>query len=320
MNNEEELLESIWELMKNDEDIRVTPKICCENQSRYTTHENVVCENCGVILDAIISDNREHDISYDEFKPNINQTAGIPTNPLIPNTCMNSTVIAGNSNMSKAQKWLNNSAISYNEKVLLRYKYKINNLVNTYNIVGDISTGILYKIKELIDFKEKNSIIHRGRIYHGLIAVCFYYSGKENGYNIPPMDIAKMFEIDIKTFNKCCDIYTELIQNKNGNMIKNNDGNSLLIRLFGSFGLSTKIVNLAKNIMTSADELYVTQGITPQSNIAGILEFLKVKLNLEIETQDICDVTKVKISTLKKVSKVYLDNELKIYNYMKFHM
>lgn len=324
----EELYKSIWELIKDkqsdkeqseqSENSEKLNKMCCDNQIKYNNDEFIVCENCGVILEQIISDNKEYAfINNDGEKSKTSERCGPGINPLIPQISMNSTVIAGNSNLSRIQKWVNNSSISYSEKVLIKLKYKISEIVNVYNITGDVSTAILYKLKELIQLKEKNSIIHRGKIYTGLIGSCFYYSCKENGYNIPPISIAEMFEIDIKTFNKCCDIYTNLINGK-GNVIITD--NSLIVRLFGSLNLSSKFLKLGVNIMTSADQLYITQGISPQSNIAGLIEFLNIKLNLDISCDKICEITKVKVSTLKKISKLYLNNEIKIYNYMKFHL
>jgi transcription initiation factor TFIIIB Brf1 subunit/transcription initiation factor TFIIB len=319
----DELYKSIWELIQ-PEYIEDNQQICCDNQKKYNNDEFIVCENCGVILEQILNDNKEYAfLNNDGEKSKTSERCGSGINPLIPQMSMHSTVISGNGNLARIQKWVNNSAISYSEKVLMKLKYKINEIVTIYNITGDVSTAILYKIKELIQIKEKKSIIHRGKIYTGLIACCFYYSCKENEYNIPPISIAEMFEIDIKTFNKCCDIYTDLTSTNNtgneGNVIIDIN-NSLIRRFFGSLNLSNKFLSLGIDIMTSAEHLYITQGISPQSNIAGLLEFLNIKLDLDISCDKISQIAKVKNSTVKKNAKLYLDNELKIYNYMKFHL
>jgi transcription initiation factor TFIIIB Brf1 subunit/transcription initiation factor TFIIB len=174
---QEELLNSIWETIALPEKIN-EPKSCCNNQQRYDNDEYIICVNCGIILEQIINENKESSYANnnDGEKGKNNERCGASTNPLIPSISMNSTVIAGNSNLSRIQNWLNNDSISYSEKVLMKYKYRIGELVNLYNISGDISTAILYKIKELIEMKEKLGIIHRGKNYSGLIGACFYYS------------------------------------------------------------------------------------------------------------------------------------------------
>jgi transcription initiation factor TFIIIB Brf1 subunit/transcription initiation factor TFIIB len=328
MTTQEQLYESIWEFLKpseiegNEQEYEIG-KVCCENPEKILDDKSfMVCSNCGTILEQVLDDNKNYNYTNNDGEKSggnkDSDRCGTFINPLIPSMCMNSNIIPGNSNISKIQKWLNNSAISYSEKTLLKLKYKISDIIASHNISGDICTLILYKIKELIKLKEEKCIIHRGKIYTGIISACFYYTSKENGYNISPIVVTEMFEIDIKTFNKCCDIYTEITANNNSNIITKD--NSLIIRFFGDLGITYKITTLGIKIMKSADELYITQGISPQSNISGLIEFLNIKLELKIDIEKICEITKAKASTVKKVSKMYLDNQIKIYNYMKFYM
>lgn len=319
-------LEDIWKLLENDiKDSKVSIKLekskCdCINSNEFIDNEYVICINCGIILDSIIDESKDYTMMNNNGEKNKNSDrTGQKTDILMPNISMQSGIIGGNGNLSTINKWVNNACIPYNEKVLMKYKFKINELVQLYKISQNIVTDILYKIKELIELKNnyENIIIHRGKIYTGLISVCFYYTCKENNLNIPPLSISNMFEIDVKTFNKCCKIYNELITKKN-NVVKIDS--SLITRFFGELNIPIKFLILAKKIQTAADDLYITNKISPQSNISGLVEFLNKNLNLEIDINDIIKTTNVSESTVKKIYKLYSDNKILLFNYMKFHM
>lgn len=321
--------DDIWNILENDiKSMKITDTIklekskCdCINPTEFIDDEYIICTNCGIILDSIIDESKDYTMMNNNGEKSKNsERTGQKTDILMPNLSMHSGIIGGNGNLSRIDKWLNNASIPYNEKVLMKYKFKINELVNLYKISGSIVTDILYKIKELIELKNNygSVIIHRGKIYTGLISVCFYYTCKENNLNIPPLSISNMFEIDVKIFNKCCKIYNELINNKKNNIIKIDS--SLITRFFGELNIPIKFLILAKKIKTAADDLYITNKISPQSNIGGLVEFLNKKLNLEIDTQDIINTTNISESTIKKIYKLYLDNEILLYNYMKYHM
>lgn len=289
----------------------------------YEDKEFIVCIKCGSVLDNLINSNKEWNNNSNEngeTSKNVERSGSAP-DPLMPKSSVK-TVISGsnNSNISKTQKWLDSGFISYEEKVLIQHKNKLSQIISQYSIPQQVINITLYKIKEMFQTKNENgsSIIHRGKVYTGLIGVCLYYSCKEKYYNIPPSTIIEMFEINTKIFSKCCKIYCEKINPQIDNT--STTENSLITRFCGDLGISNQLEVLAIKLIKASDALYIVVGVAPQSNISGVLQFMNKKMGLEIELSKLSKVTTTSELTIKKIAKLYLENELEIYNYVKFYM
>lgn len=278
-----------------------------------------VCSNCGTALDIIFGDEKMYNMTGDDGVKGKNvERSGPAQDMLLPRSSM-STVIRGTSNLSRTQQWMDNADITYYERVLIKHKQKLNELTMAHNLPKDIIIDVLYSIKELIDLRDikGNKIIHRGRVYTGLISVIFYYTCKRKNYNIPAGNIMQMFGIDTKTFGKCCSIYCEKLNKNVDNKV--NADTSNITRCFGELNLGNALLILAKKLMNSANILYVTIGVNQKSNISGIIYFLSKKLDLDLDLDTIVSVTKSSVHTTKKIYLLYLANEKEIYNHIKYY-
>lgn len=291
---------------------------CEETPTLFEDNEYIICSKCGFVLDTLINDSKE--INYNNEngeKSKDMERTGNSIDPLLPNVSMNNTVInsIGNQNslLSKTSKYLNSKNIPYIEKVIMKHKTNLSHLTSEHNIPSNVINDTLYRIKDLFG---KNKKIYRGRIYNGLICVCFYYSCKQINYNIQINTLICMFSIDIKTFNKCCKIYFEEAKDVNNLVVESND----IIRVCGNLNLNSKLLKTAKDILRAGEDLHYISSVSPQGRIAGIIYFLEMKLSLGIDIDEIEKITSISKATLNKVSKILIKNEIELYNYIKFYM
>lgn len=315
----------IWDILNKQSDISETTESeiksyicdCIDDATLFEDSEYIICSKCGVVLDTIINDNKETNYCNEngEKSKDLERT-GNSIDPLLPNVSMNNTVINTNGNgvlLSKTSKYLNSKNIPYIEKVIMKHKSNLAHLTSEHNIPGNVINDTLYRIKDLFG---KNKKIYRGRIYNGLICVCFYYACKDVNYNIQINTLISMFSIDIKTFNKCCKIYFD--QTKDVNNIVNESTD--IIRVCGNLNLNSKLLKTAKDILKAGEDLHYISSVSPQGRIAGIIYFLELKLTLGIDIAFIEKITLISKATLNKVAKILMKNEIEMYNYIKFYL
>ena len=319
------LLNDAWDIVfaaANTKTSTSNKPVCmCETPNKSETSECVVCMNCGVVLDQLINTAKEYNYTCNDGEKSKNiECTGRSEDPLLP--CMSRTTLIssknGNNSISNTQKWVDGYYIPYEEKMLYKHKQSIMDIISEKSIPVNIVTVVLYKLKEMFNKKNTDgtSIIHRGRIYTGLICVCFYYCCKKMNYNISPTACSKMFSIDTKTFSKCCQIY---IMNNEADVVIYKE-TSIMTRYFGELNLNNKLLQLAIKLMNAADILYMTISTRPQSNIAGVIYFISEKMNLDIDIESITAVIGISHATIKKISNIYIRNEIELYNYIKFYM
>lgn len=313
----------IWDILNKQSDIPETTESeaksyicdCVDPPTLFEDSEHIVCLKCGVVLDTIINDSKETNYSNEngEKSKDLERT-GNSIDPLLPNVSMNNTVInSSNSLLSKTSLYLNSKNIPYIEKVIMKHKSNLSHLTSEYNIPSNVINDTLYRIKDLFG---KNKKIYRGRIYNGLICVCFYYACKNINYNIQINTLISMFSVHIKTFNKCCKIYFEQTKDVNNLVTESTD----IIRVCGNLNLNSKLLKTAKDILKAGEDLHYISSISPQGRIAGIIYFLETKLSLGINIEEIEKITSISKATLNKVSKILTKNEIEIYNYIKFYI
>lgn len=315
----------IWDILNKQSELSDTTESeaksyicdCIDEATLFQDSEYVICSKCGIVLDTIINDNKETNYSNEngEKSKDLERT-GNSIDPLLPNVSMNNTVINGNGNgnlLSKTSLYLNSKNIPYIEKVIMKHKTNLSHLTSEHNIPSNVINDTLYRIKDLFG---KNKKIYRGRIYNGLICVCFYYACKNINYNIQINTLINMFSADIKTFNKCCKIYFEQTKDVNNLVTESTD----IIRVCGNLNLNNKLLKTAKDILKAGEDLHYISSISPQGRIAGIIYFLELKLSLGINIDEIEKITSISKATLNKVAKILIKNEIELYNYIKFYM
>lgn len=307
---------SIWKQLEDQKEVKQPQnKVCCEDPQPYDAKECMTCLNCGMVLGVLISAETGMQFTSEAGNKVNTLCTGPALNPLMKTLNMSSCFVKGNALLNKLIIQSNNQSISYTDKTLLQFSYKIRDLIARHNLTNDIVYAFLYNFKNIIEHES----VYRGKNYLGLVAVCFYHTCKNLSYNLHPITVCGYFEIPIKNFNKSFRIYNEIVSTSNGVITEQNIKQTTR-RILYNINMPNNVVILSEKILTALECLGISIKLSPQSIIGGLIQFLNVKLNLKIDIEDIIHNSKSKESTIKKTSSLFLNEQVKIYNYIKFYM
>jgi transcription initiation factor TFIIIB Brf1 subunit/transcription initiation factor TFIIB len=309
--------DSIWSQLETlKEVIPDIQKVCCENVEPYESKESLVCLNCGKVLDILISAESGMQFTSESGSKVDTLCTGPALDPLMKSLAMSSCLVKGNAFLNKLIIQSNNESVSYTDKTLLQFSYKIKDIVARHNLTSDIVYAFLYNFKNII---EHNSV-YRGKNYIGLVAVCFYHTCKNLSHNLHPITVCSYFDIPIKNFNKSFKIYNEIMAASSDNIIIEQNVKQTTRRILYNINIPMNVITLSEKILIALECLGISIKLSPQSVIGGLIQFLNVKLNLKIDIKDIVNHSKSKESTIKKTSSLFLQEQVKIYNYIKYYM
>lgn len=288
--------------------------LCEEQELIYTDCSDIVCNNCGLVLENF---NISNDAEWRTFKDDNGfndggNRVGMPVDTLMPKMSM-STVIGGpNSRMRNLNMWM---SMPYDERVILNIKYNLIRITTLNNLPSFLISDTLHKYKNFYTSKNKlNNNNYRGKHKTGLISVCFYYSCRNRNLNISIPYICNYFEIDKPIFSKCCKIYDEIIKSHDNTIINSFE---LLERFSNILNLSFHVKKLAKNIVISCENLNIFPTNTVQSLISGVLYFINTEMSLNLNKKIIASTCDVSDMTVIKIFKILKINRLTIFNYIK---
>lgn len=318
----ERVLDKIWEDFDSmkyslDTDTNEENKCLCNNNSSIIEiDDSILCENCGFVFSfSMISHEAEwRSFNTDNGFNNSGNRCGQATDSLTPISSL-STVISGNSRLANLNMWL---SIPHSEKVLMDLKKIITEIVILNQLPNSIIKNTLIIFKKLINTKNSNGqlYIYRGKNRDGLLSVCMYYASKSNNCNISSSAISKMFNIDKKTFSKCCKLYTEILSDDKIDHTSFTPSD-FVERFSNKLGLSFNIQKLCKLIITASMKLQIYNNSAPQSIVAGIIYFINIEMKLNIDKYIIaknCDISQI---TIIKIYKIIEKNKTSIFNIVK---
>ena len=307
-------IDEIWKIVDSltIKEPTVSPKtnVCknCPDEGiiiEDTSNGCYVCVLCGLTaMDTVIDSGPEINyIDSNKADPSRHGTY----NPLFPNSSL-STVISGNSKLSKISQW---NAMPYNERSLWQISQYIKTHCNPHSIPNDIVTLAIMLFKKIDEQKKDNGKkeIHRGKVRDGLVSACLYYAFKKNNIDRTPLEISKIMHIDIIDVTRGCKLFLDLMRDESFSIdIKTPQPTDFLHRFCNNLNIPFKITIQIKKILDEIIKLNILSRNTPIAVVAGTIYFATFQFGYDIskkEVSKICNVSDVTISkTFKKLCEV----------------
>jgi len=263
------------------------------------------CDTCGNTEDIIISDILE----WKCYPDNQNQVrCDQPIDPLLPKSSM-STMIGGRGfgGIKRIHKWNN---MPYHERSLYNTFQKIKQKTNNGDILGQVIADAKYYYKIIHD-KDDNYVLTRGDIRKGVIAACVYYACKKRNIARSDIEIADVFDINIRLMTKGCNKFKDIMWKKGHKIYFDITSPLCYIERFCNVaGISEEHTKIGQFISYRCAKVGLSNNNTPLSISAGILYLLSVfyKYPLKkIEIYNICKISDVTISKCFKKLVEYID-------------
>jgi transcription initiation factor TFIIIB Brf1 subunit/transcription initiation factor TFIIB len=288
-----------------------------------TVQGNIVCQNCGQVLDNDLMDHNPEWRQYEEDGKGETARCSMPISQLLPQSSLG-TSIAGayRSRLKTLHGW---SAMPYKERslnmVLKEIKYRCQKGVILRCIEDDAK--IMYKhISECKHIKGKNkgkTIIIRGKNRRSLIAACVFFACRKNGRTRSPKEIAELFELKYTEITKGCKTFLKLIKIKKMCFeLHSSLPEHYVPRFCEELKIKPKYVEIAVQIAKNVQKLNVASDHTPISIASASILLMTQMEKLEnisrkkiAEIFDVSEVTIIK--TYKKIEpfkKATINDEL----------
>ncbi len=173
-----EITSNLWDLFKDgkeEESLEVNRDICfnCNSNDLENMDSDLICKSCGTILEGTIDYNAEwRYYGSDDSKFSDPTRCGLPTNELLPQSSLGSTVCFKNGESYEMKKIRNYhlwNGMPYKERSL----YNVFDSIQVIAINGGIPACIIEEAKILYS-KISETRISRGSNRKGIIASCIY--------------------------------------------------------------------------------------------------------------------------------------------------
>jgi len=262
------------------------------------------CDTCGNSEDIIISDMPEWRYYSDNNSNPIR--CGQPVDPLLPKSSM-STMISGRGfcGIKRIHKWNN---MPYHERSLYNTFQKIKQKANKGDMLGQVISDAKYYYKIIHD-KDENYVLTRGDIRKGVIAACVYYACKKRNIARSDIEIADIFNINIRLMTKGCNKFKDIMWKKGHKIYFDVTSPLCYIERFCNIaGISEKHTDIGKFISYRCAKLGVSNTNTPLSISAGILYLLSTFYKYSLKKQEIYNICKISDVTISKCFKKLVEH------------
>ena len=278
----------------------------CDSQSIVSDEGNIICQDCGCINDAIIDSCAEWRFyGNDDSKISDPNRCGLPTNELLPESSLGSTIsfrYGESYEMKKIRNYHTWNAMPYKERSL----YNVFDSIQIRAINNGIPLCIIEEAKIMYK-KISETRISRGSNRKGIIASCIYKACKLKNVPRSAKEIAEIFQLQITHMTKGCKKFDE-IMNLNKNLdsnvcISTSNSNDFLERFCSRLNIGNDIIDICKHVCTAAEKYSLVSENTPPSVAAGCIYLVCTLLNVSISKKDIstsCRISEVTISKCYK--------------------
>lgn len=295
-----------WHLFDDITNSELSPLKCSECEVTIVIEDGSsgyrVCQGCGEVLEQIYDRSPEWS-QFDEGKGCGAMRCGAPTNPILSNCALGTTVIAHHSN--KIKRLTNWDHLNYDERSRKEVLDMIDSICkknNIIQIVADSAKSNFYKLCQVKHTDGKNEgkkIIFRGKNRLSIIAACVYYGAhKYQPRNLK--EIAQIFKLDVKQVSKGNRRFLELM--KDDDLIKNVQTSypTSFIHNFCVRKLPKEYMNIAIELAENVTKLDLASNHQPNSIAAACILLLVRHCNLGISKKDIIQEFKISEPTLNK--------------------
>lgn len=304
---------NIWDLFgtKNEESDNNCIKdidlcIHCKSENIINDEGTNICQDCGTINNNILDACAEWRFyGNDDSKISDPNRCGLPTNDLLPESSLGSTIAFkyGESyEMKKIRNYHTWNAMPYKERSL----YNVFDSIQVRAINNGIPSCIIEEAKIMYK-KISETRISRGSNRKGIIASCIYKACKLKNVPRSAKEIAEIFQLQITHMTKGCKKFDEIMNiNKNSDSnvsISTSDSNDFLERFCSRLNIGNDIIEICKYVCDAAEKYSLVSENTPPSVAAGCIYLVCTLLNINISKKDIsmsCRISEVTISKCYK--------------------
>ena len=307
-------IEALLDDLKEDT-IKTKPslELCnsCNSTEIIINNGQMICKNCGNINYEIIDTNPEwRYYGNDDSKFSDPTRVGLPTNDLLPESSLGSTIgfrYGESYEMRKIRNYHLWNAMPYKERSL----YNVFDNIQVRAINNGIPLCIIEEAKNL--YKQISDVrIHRGSNRNGIIASCIYKACRIQGTPRSAKEIADMFKLNISHMTKGCKKFDEIINmnicknsNKSNNVTKASD---FVQRFCSKLNIGTNICQICSYVCEKAEEFNLVSKCIPPSIATGSIFLVCSLLKINITKKEIsktCQISEVTISKCYKNLYVY---------------
>ena len=290
-------------------------KRCVECGDGYMTPNNRTgnceCTVCGYMEDDVSISSNQSGCMWSEISSDMDSgnKYGLPTNPLLPISSMG-TLIGGGGGMNyggvrRIHGW---TTMPYHELSLYEIFKQISSMTgggksHVFNMV--IADTKLYYKK--IHDKDDNYVLTRGKMRKGVIAACFLYACNQRKIARTELDVAMLFEIDLKILTKGTKKFREIMWKKGYKVYFDPISPLVYIERFcNMLGIGEEHSDIAKFIAYRCSKLNITDSNTPLSITGGCIHTVNMLYGYSIELSKIQKITSVGVGTITTFYKTVL--------------
>ena len=317
--NIEDLLDSLKSNSKETTKKKeINKELCsaCHKTTIINNNGQIICKHCGDINYEIIDSNPEwRYYGNDDSKYSDPTRVGLPTNALLPQSSLGSTIgfrYGESYEMKKIRNYHLWNAMPYKERSL----YNVFDSIQVRAINNGIPACIIEEAKNL--YKQISDVrIHRGSNRNGIIASCIYKACRLQGSPRSAKEIADIFKLNISHMTKGCKKFDEIIHMnvcKNSNMTNNPTKSSDFVQRFCSkLNIGNNICQICIYVCDKSEEYNLVSKCIPPSIAAGSIFLVCSLLKINITKKEIsqtCQISEVTISKCYKNLHVYQEHIL----------
>jgi len=278
----------------------------CSNSELIEDNGKIICKDCGNINYEVIDTNPEwRYYGNDDSKYSDPTRVGLPTNELLPESSLGSTIgfrYGETYEMKKIRNYHLWNAMPYKERSL----YNVFDSIQVRALNNGIPLCIIEEAKNL--YKQISDVkIHRGSNRNGIIASCIYKACRLQGSPRSAKEIAEMFKLNISHMTKGCKKFEEIIHmNVCKNKLMSNSAtksSDFVQRFCSKINIGTNICNICIYVCDKSEEYNLVSKCIPPSIAAGSIFLVCNLLKINITKKEISQICKISEVTISKCYK-----------------
>jgi transcription initiation factor TFIIB len=291
---------------------------CDTDRNVQQYNDELICHACGTHMGFMIDSSAEYRWFGSEDRSPDPTRVGNPMNPLLPESSLGTRIMSrpgDNKAMRRIRQYHLWNIMPYRERTL----WTVFEMLHVRASNAGISLAIVEETKQL--YAQVSPLcICRGQQKDALLAACLYESLKRHDTPRRPVDIAEIFQIDVKLITRGVKQFSGLLEEhlhsaapthvsapeKKMDTPSTNFRHYLepaICKLETPRSLHGQIVELAMRLGDLIDELGICPETTPSSLAASALALTCEKLKIEKPNADIARVCSISLATLQKCLK-----------------
>lgn len=268
-----------------------------------------VCPNpkCGVLYTNKLDFSPEWKFHSTDDKTDPSR-CGNPIDPILQESSFSGKILIGNkasNEIRKIAQWTKWKSMPHKEKSLNDELQYINIMAQKAGINEIFINHAMYIYKDLLEQK-----LFRGINRDSIKASSIYIACRLNGFPRTPFEIAEIFNIDKAAANSGCSMATDLmhsiersIEPEQKQELCNITSLTFIERFCSKLNISDRLTLLAKFIANEVDDKTAFSNNNPPTIACGIVLFISIHFNLNIDKPQITKITGVSEVSIAKVFK-----------------